>query len=290
MHHLGRHAVACFLTRGGCYISWERGAAVFEEWLIDHEVACNVGNWQWLSCTAFFSSFFRCYSPIAFPQKTDKHGEFVRRYVPELKDYPGKYIYEPWKAPVVDQRRAGCLIKGDGMHDDPQGDGAGEGAGKGAGRMLTYPKPMFDFNARRTICLDGMKTAYGAHLYGDSPKVLDGSWRELFDDSAEGPTEGTHESQAPTSLSHDAADGGAGGKRRRGRVKGGMEEASGEMGVDEDEAEAAERGEGTEKKMKSSGEKRLGEKRSGEKRKRKTGQGTLDAAFIKEKGKKVRKT
>ena len=35
IHHLGRHAVACFLTRGGCYISWERGAEVFEELLID---------------------------------------------------------------------------------------------------------------------------------------------------------------------------------------------------------------------------------------------------------------
>jgi deoxyribodipyrimidine photolyase len=44
IHHLGRHAVACFLTRGGCYIDWERGAEVFEEWLIDHEAACNIGN------------------------------------------------------------------------------------------------------------------------------------------------------------------------------------------------------------------------------------------------------
>lgn len=24
MHHLGRHSVACFLTRGQLYISWER--------------------------------------------------------------------------------------------------------------------------------------------------------------------------------------------------------------------------------------------------------------------------
>jgi len=69
IHHLARHAVACFLTRGGCYISWERGAEVFEELLVDHEAACNIGNWQWLSCTAFFSQFYRCYSPIAFPKK-----------------------------------------------------------------------------------------------------------------------------------------------------------------------------------------------------------------------------
>lgn len=47
IHHLGRHSVACFLTRGGCYVHWERGAEVFEEWLIDHETACNVGNWMW---------------------------------------------------------------------------------------------------------------------------------------------------------------------------------------------------------------------------------------------------
>lgn len=39
IHHLGRHMVACFLTRGGCYVDWERGAEVFEEWLIDHETA-----------------------------------------------------------------------------------------------------------------------------------------------------------------------------------------------------------------------------------------------------------
>jgi cryptochrome len=56
IYHLGRHAIACFLTRGGAYIDWERGAEVFADWLLDHEPACNVGNWQWLSCTAFFSN------------------------------------------------------------------------------------------------------------------------------------------------------------------------------------------------------------------------------------------
>lgn len=39
IHHLGRHSVACFLTRGGCYVSWERGAEVFEELLIDRELS-----------------------------------------------------------------------------------------------------------------------------------------------------------------------------------------------------------------------------------------------------------
>ncbi|EOA90063.1 hypothetical protein ACJQWK_07715 [Exserohilum turcicum] len=180
IHHLGRHAVACFLTRGGCYIDWERGAEVFEEWLIDHEAACNIGNWQWLSCTAFFAQFYRCYSPIAFPQKWDKEGNFIRRYVPELAKFDKKYIYEPHKAPIADQKKWGCMIKGDGA----------AGAGQD-GHVKTYPKPMFDFPTRRDVCLQGMKNAYHVNLYGNSPQVLDGSWRKLFDDEAEGPTKGS---------------------------------------------------------------------------------------------------
>jgi cryptochrome len=173
IHHLGRHAVACFLTRGGCYIHWERGAEVFEEWLIDHETSCNAGNWQWLSCTAFFSQFFRVYSPIAFPKKTDKDGSFVRKYVPELKDYDAKFIYEPWKAPIADQRKWGCMIKGDGSVRSEKG-------------ANVYPKPMFDFSERRDICLRGMKEAYHVGMSGDDPRILDGSWKSLFDKAGEG--------------------------------------------------------------------------------------------------------
>jgi deoxyribodipyrimidine photolyase len=34
IHHLARHAVACFLTRGDLWISWEEGMKVF--WLHFH--------------------------------------------------------------------------------------------------------------------------------------------------------------------------------------------------------------------------------------------------------------
>jgi cryptochrome len=181
IHHLGRHSVACFLTRGGCYIDWERGAEVFEEWLIDHEAACNIGNWQWLSCTAFFSQFFRIYSPVAFPQKWDKTGKLVRKYVPELKNFGDKFIYEPWKAPIADQKKWGCLIKGDGKDAKIK---------EGSKEFSCYPKPMFDFSERRDVCLKGMKAAYAVGLKGNDSKVLDGTWRALFDDDASGPTEG----------------------------------------------------------------------------------------------------
>ncbi|MCJ1307024.1 hypothetical protein MMC25_000670 [Agyrium rufum] len=238
IHHLARHAVACFLTRGGCYIDWERGAEVFEEWLIDHESACNIGNWQWLSCSAFYAQFYRCYSPIAFPKKTDKEGAFVRRFVPELKDFPAKYIYEPWKAPIQDQKKAGCVIKGDGSHKEVDG-------------IRAYPKPMFDFNERREICIQGLKNAYHVGLYGNDKKVLDGSWRALFDDDAEGPTEGTNEADGTNGKVH--------------RIKKDFDVDGDNMGVDEEEGGAADTG----------GDNKDGE-RGGNKRKR-GGKGTLDS-------------
>ena len=200
IHHLGRHAVACFLTRGGCYIDWMRGADVFEEWLIDHEVACNAGNWQWLSCTAFFSQFHRMYSPVVFPSKWDKEGVFVRKYVPELAAYPAKYIYEPWKCPIKDQKAAGCAV----AEYDEQEHGNEDVLGSIAdGRAVpsTYPKPLFDFAARRSVCLAGMKKAYEVGLHGDDARVLDGMWRSLFPDDGEGPTEGSSSLEAHFSVS-----------------------------------------------------------------------------------------
>jgi cryptochrome len=59
MHHLARHSVACFLTRGDLYLSWEAGADIFSKYLLDADWAINAGNWQWLSASAFFSQYFR---------------------------------------------------------------------------------------------------------------------------------------------------------------------------------------------------------------------------------------
>ncbi|KAI9684192.1 MAG: hypothetical protein M1829_003462 [Trizodia sp. TS-e1964] len=177
IHHLGRHAVACFLTRGGCYIDWARGANVFEEWLLDHEASCNIGNWQWLSCSAFYALYYRVYSPIAFPKKTDAEGRFVRRYVPELANYPVKYIYEPWKCPPGEQKRAGCLVEGDGKDDMGRWDSQGV-----EGQVPdTYPMPMFDFDERREVCLRKMKVAYKLGLMGDDARVKSGEWVALFE-------------------------------------------------------------------------------------------------------------
>ncbi|XP_058450142.1 cryptochrome-1 [Malaya genurostris] len=110
IHHLARHAVACFLTRGDLWISWEEGQRVFEELLLDADWALNAGNWMWLSASAFFHQYFRVYSPVAFGKKTDPEGQYIKKYVPELSKYPSGIIYEPWKASPQVQAKLGCVI------------------------------------------------------------------------------------------------------------------------------------------------------------------------------------
>eukprot|EP01094_Clydonella_sp_ATCC50884_P017135 TRINITY_DN2928_c0_g1_i2.p1 TRINITY_DN2928_c0_g1~~TRINITY_DN2928_c0_g1_i2.p1 ORF type:complete len:609 (+),score=215.41 TRINITY_DN2928_c0_g1_i2:210-2036(+) len=139
IHHLARHAVACFLTRGDLWVHWECGVAVFEELLLDADWALNSGNWMWLSASAFFHQYFRVYSPVAFGKKTDKSGAYIRKYLPQLKHMPDKYIYEPWQAPLDVQKKAKCVIGKD------------------------YPAPIVDHAEASSENKQRMKEAYEKH-------------------------------------------------------------------------------------------------------------------------------
>lgn len=55
IHHLQRHVVADYLTRGGLNYDWRMGEKWFKETLIDHDASVNRANWMWLSAVAFSS-------------------------------------------------------------------------------------------------------------------------------------------------------------------------------------------------------------------------------------------
>lgn len=133
------------------------------------EAAANLGNWMWLSCTAFFHQYYRCYSPVSFGKKWDPDGQLIRRYCPELSRFDKKYIFEPWKAPISDQKQWRCRVTGTGMIPEQTED-----------CMSVYPKPMFDFDERRAICLDKMRRAYEVGIHGDDTRLREGSWRDSF--------------------------------------------------------------------------------------------------------------
>ena len=115
MHHLGRHAVSCFLTRGQLWQNWKIGRDIFDRKLIDSDWALNNGNWLWLAGVAPFSMpYYRVYNPCP-DSKSSLNAEtvdadFIRYWVPELISFPSKYIFEPHLASLEIQRSSNCII------------------------------------------------------------------------------------------------------------------------------------------------------------------------------------
>lgn len=112
IHHVARNAVACFLTRGDLWISWEYGLQFFLRYLLDADWSVCAGNWMWVSSSAFeqLLDCSHCVCPVNYGRRLDPWGEYIKRYIPELRNYPVEYIYEPWKASLDLQEKAGCII------------------------------------------------------------------------------------------------------------------------------------------------------------------------------------
>jgi len=117
MHHLARHAVACFLTRGDLYLSWTHGRDWFDRQLLDGDPSLNNANWLWLAGVAPFSApYFRVYSPVPKVSgplsavNAEQTGDFVRFWVPELRGVDTRFIYEPSAMGAAGQQAARCVV------------------------------------------------------------------------------------------------------------------------------------------------------------------------------------
>ncbi|XP_050537923.1 cryptochrome-1 [Daktulosphaira vitifoliae] len=118
IHHVVRNSVACFLTRGDLWISWTEGFKHFIKFLLDGDWAVCSGNWIWVSSSTFEQILDcpLCVCPVSYGKRLDPTGEYVRRYVPELRKLPDKYLFEPWKCPIEIQKKVGCIIGKDYPH------------------------------------------------------------------------------------------------------------------------------------------------------------------------------
>ncbi len=100
MHNRVRMIVASLLIKH-LGIHWKHGEEWFWDTLVDAGLASNAANWQWVAGSgADAAPFFRIFNPVLQGEKFDPKGDYVRRYVPELKDMPDKYIHHPWDAPT----------------------------------------------------------------------------------------------------------------------------------------------------------------------------------------------
>ncbi|NLG54383.1 MAG: deoxyribodipyrimidine photo-lyase [Rhodococcus sp.] len=109
MHNRARMIVASFLTKD-LHLPWWWGAAHFMNHLIDGDIASNQHGWQWTAgCGTDASPFFRVFNPTTQGEKFDPDGDYVRRWVPELRGVAGKAVHKlrggppsGYPAPMVD--------------------------------------------------------------------------------------------------------------------------------------------------------------------------------------------
>lgn len=137
MHNRVRMIVGSFLVKN-LLLSWHEGERWFWDTLLDADLASNSAGWQWVAGSgADAAPYFRIFNPVLQGEKFDKKGKYVRKYCPELKDIPDKYIHKPWEIPGVISKDANFEL------------------GK------NYPKPIVDLKASRQRALDAFQEIKG---------------------------------------------------------------------------------------------------------------------------------
>ena len=115
MHNRLRMVVAMFFTKNMLH-DWRLGEMFFMQNLIDGDFSSNNGGWQWSSSTGTDSApYFRIFNPITQSQNFDPDGEFIKKFIPELKDVPVAQIHQPksdlfsstnYPAPILDLKES----------------------------------------------------------------------------------------------------------------------------------------------------------------------------------------
>ena len=137
MHNRLRMIVASFLVKD-LLVDWRLGERYFADHLNDFDLAANNGGWQWAASTGCDAQpYFRIFNPVSQSQKFDPSGDFIRRYVPELKRCDNRAIHAPWLMTPLEQQAAGVLIGRD------------------------YPAPVVDHAAARLQALALFKAVKG---------------------------------------------------------------------------------------------------------------------------------
>ena len=96
MHNRTRMVVASFLVKD-LHLEWQLGERFFAEHLVDYDVASNAHGWQWTAGTGTDASpYYRVFNPIEQGRRFDENGDYIRKYVPELKHLSAAEIHEPW--------------------------------------------------------------------------------------------------------------------------------------------------------------------------------------------------
>ena len=144
MSNRGRQNVCSFLALE-LNQDWRYGAEYFENNLIDYDVYSNWGNW--CSGAGMTGGRLNRFNIVKQSKDYDQHGEYVRYWLPELKNVPKEFVHEPWKMTQFQQMEYGCKLGVDYPNPiakpfyPPKGKGGGKGGNNNGGRNNKGNKP-----------------------------------------------------------------------------------------------------------------------------------------------------
>jgi deoxyribodipyrimidine photo-lyase len=114
MHNRVRMIAASFLVKH-LLIDWREGERWFWDTLVDADFGNNAVNWQWIAGTGIDANVFtRIMAPLVQSEKFAA-GDYIRRWVPELREIGGEAIHDPeaagvrpagYPAPMIGHREA----------------------------------------------------------------------------------------------------------------------------------------------------------------------------------------
>ena len=85
------------------WLDWKKTSKHMAKLFTDYEPGIHYSQFQMQSGTTGINSI-RIYNPIKQSIDQDPDGNFIRKWVPELKNVQGKLIHEPWKMTYIDQK------------------------------------------------------------------------------------------------------------------------------------------------------------------------------------------
>ena len=118
MHNRLRMNVSSYLYTN-LLLDYRRGERYFAETLVDWDLSNNTQGWE---------PSYTVFNPVSQAEKNDPAGEFIRRWVPELREVQGKAVFDPW----------GRLSKGE-------------------AEKLGYPRPHVDWKESKERALERFK-------------------------------------------------------------------------------------------------------------------------------------
>ena len=97
-------------------IDWKKGEKYFANKLMDYNMSANNGGWQWAAGSGTDAQpYFRIFNPWTQSENFDKDFEYIKKWIPELKDVENKHIHHwdkfckeydvDYPEPIVDHKK-----------------------------------------------------------------------------------------------------------------------------------------------------------------------------------------